>query len=169
MENDANITSDLLFKKQDKFWDRYYELRDEANTNLSKLYTCTDVKPVDKFFSTMGELLNWCSSYQTKHINQDSSKLIHNLRELAKEWRAGINSIWSKEESKNNFIAKCQEFWDKVAEEHKKQELLPRPEEVYEQDNLFRKAMKEASTEAEKQMLKAVDDIYRGSIKTFER
>ncbi len=169
--NSNEIQSDLQFKRQEEFWDEYMRLRKEANSSLTNIYyTLEPAKDVKRYLRNMSELLNWSSSYQTKSMDKAQTiLLIKDLVQLNSTWKDNPTLWTESDEVRENFICDCQDFWDKVAEEHKKQELLPRPEEFYEEDNVFLKEIKAVQEESMKQMLNGFYDIFKTKVESHKR
>jgi hypothetical protein len=164
-----DIQSNLNYKDQREFFDKFYPLREEANNALANILI-TDPPEFNLFFLKMTEFVNWASKgYSTLNTKDDKNHFIKVIKGLIKEWIEGRDEIEYHDSSFDKFYDKCQDLWDDVGEQHIKFELLPRPEiEIFDKSAILEQ-MDLEKHENMKLALKAFNDIMRNTIIKKER
>lgn len=167
--NNSDMQSNLGWKDQKEFFDKYFPLREEANTALANILI-TDPPEFNYFFLEFTKFVNWASKgYSTKNTDKDKNHFISEIRKLISEWKEKRNEIERYDEDFDAFYNKCQDLWDEVSEEHMKFELLPRPEIEFYDRTLLDKEIEETKEDNMKLALKAFKDILRNTVIKKER
>lgn len=141
----------LQYKDHKDFFDKYYELRDQTNDALSEFIL--DKNKAKDTLKLILKLINWVNNYV-----KDLESLRKEYFEIVKYYQ---ETKLFDEEEKEKFFEDVHKLWDKISDENKVFELLPKPQEHLEDEAEIDKFWKSEEIPKLREAKKAFSDMLK--------